>query len=245
MILAMLDRCPPTGPLLDIGGGGGHVADLLIRHGWSACVLEPSHEAATRAHQRGMVTINGTFRRGLFAPGSVSAIGLFDVIEHIETDVAFLSRCHEALAPAGCLYITVPAVRLLWSSDDEFAGHYRRYNRRSLSRLLASAGFEITAMRYFFSLLVAPVFLLRTLPTWLGRRRVETAAGAVRHHRVHASIGRLAEAAFCFELGMLRLGWGAPFGASLLAVARRSATRPPSRTDDPFGCAPADKEPSS
>jgi len=67
-----------------------------------------------------------------------------------------------------------------WSSDDEFAGHYRRYNRRTLGRVLTDAGFEILLFSHFFSLLVPMLFLVRTPPRALGRRKVRTMDEATR-----------------------------------------------------------------
>jgi SAM-dependent methyltransferase len=233
MILAMVDRFPPAGPIFDIGGGGGQVAAKLVAHGWPTWVLEPSNEAASLAQKRGLLTINGTFHRGIFVPSSVPAIGLFDVIEHIEDDASFLSDCHEALIPGGHVYVTVPSSTLLWSSDDEFAGHYRRYDQRSLTRILSKAGFEVVEIQYFFSLLVLPVLLLRALPSWIGWRRVTTPDSAVRHHRVNVRIAILVEKIFGFEVAMSRSGYGQPLGTSVLAVARKSDMRSPRATRVP------------
>ena len=98
------------------------------------------------------------------------AIGVFDVVEHIEDDLAFLRHLWELLEPSGMLYITVPAYNFLWSQHDVTAGHCRRYTCSGLSNQLASVGFHICFGTYFFRVLPITVFLLRSLPFRLGLR---------------------------------------------------------------------------
>ncbi len=45
----------------------------------------------------------------------IGAIGLFDVLEHIENEAGFLKQLREVLKTGGRLYLTVPAFRWLWS----------------------------------------------------------------------------------------------------------------------------------
>jgi hypothetical protein len=49
----------------------------------------------------------------------------------------------------GSLVIFVPAFELLMSGLDRRLGHYRRYTTGSLRKLLESAGFTVTALRYY------------------------------------------------------------------------------------------------
>ena len=52
---------------------------------------------------------------------------LLDVLEHIENDKEFLILIKKKLKINGRLLITVPAFEKLWSSEDDAAGHFRRY----------------------------------------------------------------------------------------------------------------------
>lgn len=222
VIHAMVRRFPPNGPLLDVGGGNGHVAAGLKARGFPALVVEPSGGGAGVAHQRGLTVVRGGLKPGTFADGSVPAIGLFDVIEHIDDDVGFLSICRRSLADDGHLFVSVPALPALWSADDVYAGHFRRHTKSSLRVALASAGLEAVALTFFFSLLVPPVFLLRTLPTLLGRRRLRDADAAFSHHGSPGAADFVTRA-LAFETGFVAKGRSLPFGTSLLAVARRLA----------------------
>ncbi|NIM10828.1 MAG: hypothetical protein GTO45_02460 [Candidatus Aminicenantes bacterium] len=68
-----------------------------------------------------------------FPPGGP----LFDVGEHIRDDWAFLKTVSYLLESGGKLYITVPAFRFLWSTDNDYAGHFKRYTLKSMRILLA------------------------------------------------------------------------------------------------------------
>ena len=224
VIRTFIQRYLPCGPIIDVGGGNGAVSLELWRSGISSIVLEPGEDAASTAHARGLTVIRGAFDPRIFVEGSVRAIGLFDVIEHTADDVQFLADTNLVMANGGFIYVTVPALRSLWSSDDEFAGHYRRYNRHSLQQALTSAGFEVLAISSFFSLLVPLLFLFRTLPSACGLRKVDRVDKALDHHRSGTSTGALMERLLRVELSVLARGHSLPIGTSLIAVARKPAS---------------------
>ena len=58
------------------------------------------------------------------------AIGAFDVLEHIEDDVAVIEEVGRALRPDGMFVMTVPQHPALWSPQDDHAYHVRRYTSR-------------------------------------------------------------------------------------------------------------------
>ena len=59
----------------------------------------------------------------------------FDVLEHIERDAQEVELACSKLNPDGYLIILVPAHQSLFSPFDTQIGHFRRYNRDSLSAL--------------------------------------------------------------------------------------------------------------
>lgn len=80
-----------------------------------------------------------------------------DVLEHIEDDVAAVKKLMELLKDDGLLCVSVPALSFLYGHHDEMLGHYRRYNKRSLKKIL-EFGFIIEKCRYFGGILL-PVAL--------------------------------------------------------------------------------------
>lgn len=204
----------------EIGAGNGYVSLGLKRRGISTVVIEPGIDGANVASMRGLTVVNASFSPTLFAPASLPAIGLFDVIEHVADDQNFLLDCENAIEPGGFLYITVPAHRALWSVDDEYAGHYRRYSKSQLVKVVESAGFDVVQVTGFFSILVVPLFLLRTIPSKLSWRNVASASDAFTHHAEGLG-SRLIESILRFEIPSIAAGYTLPFGTSLLAVARK------------------------
>ena len=72
-----------------------------------------------------------------------------NVLEHIENDYEELRCAADALVPGGHLCIFVPALRYLYSGFDASIGHYRRYHKPEMLRLLRAVGLEPTYARYF------------------------------------------------------------------------------------------------
>ena len=58
-----------------------------------------------------------------------------DVLEHIETDATELKKAADLLAQGGYLIILSPAFQFLFSPFDKAIGHFRRYNRQTLSAI--------------------------------------------------------------------------------------------------------------
>lgn len=67
---------------------------------------------------------------------------MMDVLEHIEDDSAALIKIKSHLKPGGILLLSVPAYQLLWSEHDTLNMHFRRYNRKSLSKLIKKANLK-------------------------------------------------------------------------------------------------------
>lgn len=215
---------PPDGPILDVGGGNGYVARGLESAGYSCIVLEPSASGAANAIKRGLRTVVcSTVESARFRSGSVSAMGLFDVLEHVEHERDFLAHLHHIMKPGGRIYVTVPAFMRLWSTDDDYAQHHRRYSMASLGRSLRETDFSVEYMSYYFVPLTVPVFLFRTIPSLLGFRRRTTSESGVKEHSLGGGPFRfLADRVLQTERGRLKKKRVLPFGASCIAVARRA-----------------------
>jgi SAM-dependent methyltransferase len=67
----------------------------------------------------------------------------FEVLEHIEDDDGALRQWASWLNADGHLLMSVPAHASLWNPGDEWAGHFRRYERPQLEAQLKDAGFEL------------------------------------------------------------------------------------------------------
>lgn len=92
-----------------------------------------------------------------------SAIGAFDVLEHIYEDQVVLNQCYSALKAGGLLILTVPQHPWLWSVSDDYAFHVRRYKIRELDEKVKKAGFKIIRSTSFVSLLVPLIYASRAI----------------------------------------------------------------------------------
>jgi SAM-dependent methyltransferase len=223
-IIAAVRRFAPAGPILDVGGGNGYVARGLIDAGFQTALLEPGPIGALNAKTKRGVhdVICATVEACRFEPECLPAVGLFDVLEHVQGEAAFLGLLHRTLEPGGLLYLTVPAHQFLWSASDVDARHYRRYNRRQLiSRL--SPGFEVLYCTYFFQMLAVPFYLKRTLPFQLGLQGRPEVADYAAEHSAGERGGLHALLTFLLgrELEAIERGRTLKVGTSCLLVARK------------------------
>lgn len=207
--------------ILDIGGGNGYVSSYLQQNGYVSVLLEPGKKGILNAQKRGIShLICSTLDDAGFINSSISNIGLFDVVEHIEKDELFINSIQQLLKINGKVFITVPAYNFLWSREDVEAGHYRRYTLSSISELLEKAGFKIVYKTYIFSFLPIPIFLFRTLPF----KFIKSKNKAVRPENEHQSAGltkRVIDWIFGKELNAIKKNKKISFGGTCLIVAQK------------------------
>lgn len=222
VISSVVRRYSPQGRILDIGGGNGFVSVALRQAGMDSIVVEPGATGAAIASRRGVPVIRAAFEDLELAGDSVAAAGLFDVLEHIEDAHGALKHLHRVLAPQGMVYIAVPAHSLLWSAQDDYGGHFRRYTVGGLKKDLAAAGFSPLYGTYFFAALVPAVFAFRTIPSLLGRRRGDDSVRSAEEHRLpDNAVGRLIARSLSWEQDTIRQGGTVPIGTSCLVAARK------------------------
>jgi len=215
IILSALQGLRVTGSLWDIGSGTGVVARFLGAKGRTTIGVEPSHAGAIAGARRGVLSFCAAIESLKLPNSSLDNILMLDVLEHLDDRKKSLQEIHRILSSDGHLLITVPSLTSLWSQFDVGAGHYLRYNKRTIRKELESNGFEIAKVGYFFSLTVLPLFVLRALPYRLGFRRA--IASEVTLGASGGLVGRVA--AWLEQWIALRT----PFGSSLLVVARKRA----------------------
>lgn len=143
-ILPQLDVLS-RGRLLEVGPGAGMLLIEAARRGFQCEALELSADAKTLAEtvitQSGQTIPVHSDASALWHQ-SFDALLAFDVLEHIEHDREALIQWHDWLAPKGTLLLSVPAHMRMWTAGDEWAGHFRRYEREPLLQLLRESGFE-------------------------------------------------------------------------------------------------------
>jgi SAM-dependent methyltransferase len=203
--------------LLEVGCGTGFVlaAIAAARPDLALAACEVHSEGLAFAARRvPQARFYQSDARGIAFEGEFDAVGAFDVLEHITEDEEVLRAMHRALRPGGGVLLTVPQHPALWSMQDEYAGHRRRYTRSGLAAKLSAAGFTDIHGTSFVSLLLPVMALAR----WRKRR----AADPFDELRIGGIANLLLEKVLDVERGLIQLGVAFPFGGSLLLVARKA-----------------------
>jgi SAM-dependent methyltransferase len=78
-------------------------------------------------------------------------VACLNVLEHVRDDAAALAHMHAVLPEGGRAVLIVPAFERLYGPIDERLGHYRRYSKKSLTRVAERAGFRAETLRYMNS----------------------------------------------------------------------------------------------
>ncbi len=144
----------------------------------------------------------------------------FDVIEHIENDVAAISNIHRMLRKGGNLIVTVPQHMFLWGALDEIVKHKRRYSRRELLTKLQENGFDISYATSFLFVL----FPLMLIYRMFDKGRVQLKSDEVElEKRVKFSnvLNSVFDLFMRVDEALIRLGISLPFGGTLVVVARK------------------------
>ncbi len=161
----LLERISPfcEGSVLEIGSGIGNISQLLINKNSPLTLsdLRPEYCAFLKSKFEGDSRINGVVRIDLTSVefenvysqliGSFDTIVALNVIEHIQLDGEAIRNCKKLLKHQGRLVILVPAFQSLFNSLDRELGHFTRYSKKSLCRLLTGNNFKVQEISYFNS----------------------------------------------------------------------------------------------
>lgn len=135
-----------------------------------------------------------------------SCLICYNVLEHIDEDVAALRSMASLVRPGGHLVLVCPAFPFAMSPVDIATGHVRRYTRRTMTAALEQAGLDVVDVRYANSLGLVCYYTF----TSLLKKQPSVGAVMTTYDRLVVPVVRLAE----------RLIRRPPFGQSVIAVAR-------------------------
>lgn len=139
--------------VLEVGCGTGNLTELLAQTGANLTGVDVNarfvEQAKTRLQFYPHVNLMVADATQLVWTRSFDTIILLDVLEHIEQDQQLLRHLKQGLKPGGRLIVKVPALNCLYGPLDRAIGHYRRYNKCSLTATLQQAEFPNPTVWYF------------------------------------------------------------------------------------------------
>ena len=206
------------GETLEVGAGVGTISTRLRESAERMELLEPAtnllpHLRARFADDPAVTIHEGTLESwGPDAPDSAfDTIAMVSVLEHIRDDDAAMHTTARLLRPGGHALLFVPAMPFLYSELDRKVGHFRRYRRDPLWKVVEGAGFRILCGGYFD---------LFGIPAWgavhtLGGRESFHLGGARLFDRFIVPIVRRAESLL-----------PPPVGKNLILVAEKPGGQP-------------------
>ena len=199
--------------ILDVGCGTGANLLMLSKYG-DAEGVDVSEDALTFCHERGLDKVKlGAAEELPYDDGTFDLVTAFDVVEHIDDDLAGLKEMRRVLRPGGHVLLFVPTFMFLWGLQDDVSHHRRRYRLSELRRVLEHAGFEIERTTYANITFFLPILLIRKLMRLTGIK-----AASENNINVPAFNGVLGQL-FGAEGWILRYT-NLPFGVSGLCVAK-------------------------
>jgi SAM-dependent methyltransferase len=221
LIVNLLRDAPAAARVLDIGSGQG---DLLVklhaaRPGVALAGFELSAsgvEISRRKVPAGKFLVVDLFQppaaAAPFAGWATEAV-CSEVLEHVDSPVAFLKAARPYLAENARLVVTVPGGPM--SAFDRHIGHRQHFTRESISRMLGEAGFAVERV----CLAGFPFFNLYRLVVIA---RGEKLAADVESGGRGAS-SRLADMVMAVFRGLFKLNLtNSPWGWQVVAVARKT-----------------------
>ncbi len=165
---AIMDAVPRGGRLLEIGCGGGALAEVLAGHFDSITLVEasPTYLEAARRRLGGLANYHQALAEEFATEERFDCVLASGLLEHVADPVAILRRCRALLAEGGMAVFLVPNARSLHrriglhmgllsrldelQEQDFEVGHRRYYTRESLRSDIEGAGLRVAHERGVF-----------------------------------------------------------------------------------------------
>jgi len=207
--------------ILDAGCGTGSNITFFNQFG-TTYGIDISSVATNFCRRRGIKNVKtGDVSKLPYKNNFFDIVSCMDVLEHIENEEKAINEMLRVLKPGGILILTVPALPFLLSKHDNAQGHFRRYNRKYLKKILKSSGFEEERISYFNTLLSFPIILLRLLSKLEPFSSLADFDAKINYDIYKArTFNSLLASIFSLEAKLLKKT-NMPFGVSLVAFYKK------------------------
>lgn len=145
-------RQVPRGSFVEVGAGQGILSNTLLGLGWKGSAYELNPESVAIAAELNSAALSaGRFRLcegDWLEAEQVEKLDLIVscmVLEHLNDvdERRYFERCRDLVKPAGAGILLVPGCPGYWGTEDEIAGHYRRYTFDNLRHRIEAQGLRV------------------------------------------------------------------------------------------------------
>ena len=199
--------------ILDVGCGTGANLEMLSQFG-EAEGVDVSDDALEFCRSKGLNVQKGLAETLPFDDESFDITTAFDVVEHLDDDVAGLTEMFRVTKKGGYSLIFVPAFMWLWGVQDDISHHRIRYNKKQIVERLEKAGYTVERATYANWTFFAPILAGRTLMKLTGIK--PESENNVNVSALNGVFGKL----FGSERFWLKR-FNFPIGVSIVAVAKK------------------------
>lgn len=208
---------PAPGVLVEGGVGAGRNLLEFRQLGYSVAGYDIMSEAVDYCRDRGIenVAVHDLGESWPIADGTVRAVVMLDVLEHLADPVRVLEHARSALSKDGGVIFTVPAHPELFGDWDRRLGHYRRYTTKMIRQHAREAGFSVKYLSHWNALSLPAAYVVR------GYQRLFPRERAAEFPRVSSWVNRMMLRA-CAAERWLDKSIGTPFGLSLVGILQKS-----------------------
>jgi SAM-dependent methyltransferase len=204
--------------ILDIGCGPGGNISALKQFG-RVTGLDVSDDALAYTKAAGYDNvIQSDVAHTPFADSTFDVVSSLDVFEHVPDDIGIMRECYRVLKQNGILITTVPAHPFLWSENDAYLAHVRRYTTHHFLLQLEIAHLVPITYSHFITLGV-PGILLRK---FLGYIMPSHYSGVAFDKDFSPKANSFFLTSLRIEKMLMRY-IKIPFGSSLLVIAQKGA----------------------
>jgi SAM-dependent methyltransferase len=217
LVIRLLNRfAAAPGRLVEGGIGSGRNLVEFDKLGYDVTGFDLMPESVEHVRQRGIEDVRVHDLKDVWPvdSGSLKAVVLLDVLEHIKNPVKVLEHAYGALSDDGAVFITVPAYPWLFGRWDEQLGHFRRYTIREFRRQASEAGFRVQWLNHWNSFTLPAAMAVR------GWEKVFPQQNQPDFPEVSGFTNRLLLTAAAAERYCMDMP-GVPAGLSLVGVLRK------------------------
>ena len=140
-------------PSLEIGSGIGNLSKYFITHG--SMTLSDNDKGLVSFLKKVFKSKKNVsvkyidIEKNINTKSTYNSLFAINVLEHIKNHKVAVKNMNKLLKINGMLVLLVPAKKNAFTTLDKELGHYRRYEKNELKKLITSCGFSIEKIYYF------------------------------------------------------------------------------------------------